>query len=304
MPVPYKNIGPVNPADEVDLSKLKDKNVIVTGGSSGLGSAYVQAFLSAGAYVTNADVQEPVNYSPPSEGKYQYVRCDVTKFKDQVNAFKSALKLSPTGRIDVVVANAGISGLDPVFTLSDTADPEEPDLKILNVDLIGVLWTAKCAMHYWQFDSRPPQEKCFIIKSSLAGYLAVPAATLYSVSKYGVRGLMVQMRMADRCRVNVIAPWFISTDIMSDAVKERIGASLKSMKSDWAEVEDAAKAVMKVATDENINGRALAIVPRMDVEEGYMDCEADQYPEGTLLHKWSNFFDSGFNHRTLPKEKQ
>jgi NAD(P)-dependent dehydrogenase (short-subunit alcohol dehydrogenase family) len=212
--------------------------------------------------------------------------------------------LSPTGRIDIVIANAGISGNDSVFTLTDSTDPEEPDLKILNIDLIGVLYTAKCAMHYWQFDSRPAEEKCFIIKSSLAGYLAVPAATQYSVSKYGVRGLMVQMRIADRCRVNLIAPWFIATAIMSTEVKERISRTLQSQNSDFADIDDAAKAVLRVAADDQINGRALAIVPRKDVKEGYLDCQADEYPEGSWLHKWADWGAAGFNHRALPKEKQ
>jgi NAD(P)-dependent dehydrogenase (short-subunit alcohol dehydrogenase family) len=253
--------------------------------------------------VTNADIQQPRDYSPPTDGKYQFVQCDVTKFVDQVNVFKAALKLSPTGRIDVVVANAGIAGNDPLFTLTDSADPEEPDLKILNVDLIGVLYTAKCAMHYWHFDSRPPEDKCFIIKSSLAGYLAVPGATQYSVSKYGVRGLMVQMRLADRCRVNLIAPWFVRTEIMSADVVDVITARLKSQGSDWADVNDAVKAVLRVSTDDEINGRALAIVPKLEAKEGYMDCQADEYPEGSSLHKWANW-GSAFTHRTLPKEKQ
>jgi hypothetical protein len=57
----------------------------------------VQAFLKAGAYVTNADVKPANDHTAPSDGKYQFVQCDVTKFADQVNVFKSALKLSPKG---------------------------------------------------------------------------------------------------------------------------------------------------------------------------------------------------------------
>lgn len=208
-------------------------------------------------------------------------------------------------RIDVVVANAGISGQDSVFTLTDTPDPEEPDLKILNIDLIGVLYTIKCAQHYWQFDPRPGDEKCFIIKSSLAGYVAVSGATQYSTSKYGVRGLMIQMRMSDRCRVNVIAPWFIRTAIMSDTVAERIGTLLKSVGAGWAEVEDSVKAALRIAADKDVNGRALAIVPRSEAKEGYVDCAVDDYTElgKTDLAQWASWAN-GFTHRTLPKEQQ
>ena len=205
----------------------------------------------------------------------------------------------------MVIANAGISGGDSVFALKDTPDPEEPDLNILNIDLIGVLYTMRCAQHYWQFDARPGDEKCFIIKSSLAGYVAVSAATQYSVSKYGVRGLMIQTRMSERCRVNVIAPWFIRTPIMSDVVAERIGGLLKAAGTGWAEVEDSVQAALRIAADKEVNGRALAIVPKSEAKEGWVDCEVDDYTElgKEKLARWASWA-GGFNHRTLPKDQQ
>jgi len=294
----------VDTSVEPALERLEGKSVIVTGGSSGLGAAYVQAFLKAGAYVTNADVQNPVDYTTSDKDeRYLFMRTDVTKFSDQVSMFKAAIKHSPTNRIDIVIANAGIASSDPIFTLESTEEPTEPDLKILNVDLIGMLYTAKCAMHYWQFDSRPAEEKCFIIKSSLAGYIDLPAATSYQVSKYGVRGLMINLRVADRCRVNLIAPWFIRTSIMSDDAAQLITERLQGVGSDWADVGDSVKAVMRVATDEGINGRALAIIPRKEFEAGYVDMERDDYKEESPLRKWLGW-SSGFTHRALPKEKQ
>jgi hypothetical protein len=64
MPVPYQNEGPIDCTISLDVAKLKDKSVVVTGGtiipdatnivlnytgSSGLGHAYVKAFLAAGS---------------------------------------------------------------------------------------------------------------------------------------------------------------------------------------------------------------------------------------------------------------
>jgi hypothetical protein len=54
--------------------------------------------LKAGAFVTNADLNPPKDYDPPKDGKYQFVHCDVTKFAEQINVFKSALKHSPAGQ--------------------------------------------------------------------------------------------------------------------------------------------------------------------------------------------------------------
>ena len=45
----------------------------------------------------------------------KFVKCNVTVWVDQLAAFKTAISSSPSGRVDVVIANAGISGGDPVF---------------------------------------------------------------------------------------------------------------------------------------------------------------------------------------------
>lgn len=65
---------------------------------------------------------------------------------------------------------------------------------------------------------------------------------------------MCNLRRAGRCRVNVVAPWFINTPIMSATVIEQLGPALKNMNSDFAEVEDSVKAVLRLACDESING--------------------------------------------------
>jgi NAD(P)-dependent dehydrogenase (short-subunit alcohol dehydrogenase family) len=54
----------------------------------------------------------PLNCSPSS---VKFVKCNVVSWSEQLAVFKEALAFSPTGRIDIVVANAGISGADPVF---------------------------------------------------------------------------------------------------------------------------------------------------------------------------------------------
>ena len=45
----------------------------------------------------------------------QFVKCDVTQWKDQLAMFKHAIANSPNKRVDIVIANAGITGLDDVF---------------------------------------------------------------------------------------------------------------------------------------------------------------------------------------------
>ena len=89
----------------------------------------------------------------------------------------------------------------------DGDEPTEPDLSIIEVNLHGVLYTSKLAMHY--FNKQPigtDRDRCLIITASLAGYLDPAQAPLYQTSKFGVRGLMCNLRRTDRLRVNIIAP--------------------------------------------------------------------------------------------------
>jgi NAD(P)-dependent dehydrogenase (short-subunit alcohol dehydrogenase family) len=84
----------------------------------------------------------------------------------------------------------------------------EPDLKILNINLIGVMYSAKLAMHYFNQQRNDSKcDRCLILKSSLAGYIDLPGIPLYQTAKYGVRGLMHTLRRLDFVRVCVIAPW-------------------------------------------------------------------------------------------------
>jgi len=128
--------------------------------------------------------------------------------------FKSAFANSPSKSVDIVVANAGISGVDPVFKNEDPeTDPQKPDFKILDINLYGVMYTAKLAFHYFQkHPLNDKHDRCLVVQTSLAAYLDLPGAVQYQVSKYGGRGLMVctrRMTGLEGVRVNTICPWYV-----------------------------------------------------------------------------------------------
>lgn len=79
----------------------------------------MDSFLSAGAYVTNADVQ-PRDVKSPN---YQYLKTDVRVWSEQLAVFKAAIANSPNKNIDIVVANAGVTGNDPVFAQGKQKGP-------------------------------------------------------------------------------------------------------------------------------------------------------------------------------------
>ena len=108
-------------------------------------------------------------------------------------------------------------------------------------------------MHYL---NRNPEgsERCLIMTASLAGYLDLPGTPQYSSAKWGVRGLMRALRTTHPTmgmRVNIISPWFVKTPIMSAEVVKL----LAERGVEYATKEDAAAAVLHIASDKSINGK-------------------------------------------------
>jgi NAD(P)-dependent dehydrogenase (short-subunit alcohol dehydrogenase family) len=87
----------------------------------------------------------------------------------------------------------------------------KPDLSIVNVNLIGVLYTVKLALHYFrQWPLEESRDRCLIIKGSVAGYVDQPGSPQYNSSKFAGRGLMRSLRRTSwmqGIRVNYVAPW-------------------------------------------------------------------------------------------------
>lgn len=132
-------------------------------------------------------------------------------------------------------------------------DPIEPDLSILQINLKAYMYTVKLATHYFSRNNSPDGDKCLIMTASLAGYLDQPGSPQYCASKWGVRGLMHSLRQTMPgmgMRVNIIAPWFVRTRIMSQQVQDLV----ESKGIAFAEKGDAAQAVLHMAADKSING--------------------------------------------------
>ncbi|OAG36492.1 hypothetical protein AYO21_09299 [Fonsecaea monophora] len=197
MSVPeYQDKEPLKVSESLSLERLAGKSVLITGGAGGLGKAYATAFIQAGSYVTIADVNEKLGAETVAEmgENSQFIKCDVTNWDDQVRAFEAASKNSPYKSCDIVIANAGI-----------------PNLKTMEINLMGLLYTVKLALHYFR---RQPvdsdRDRCLILKSSLAGYVDLPGSIQYNSSKFGVRGVMRSLRRTswkENIRVNLVAPW-------------------------------------------------------------------------------------------------
>ena len=87
----------------------------------------------------------------------------------------------------------------------------KPAFRIVDVNLYGVLYTAKLALHYFR---RQPlsssRDRCLIIKSSAASFIDMPGSPQYNVAKHGTKGLMRSLRWTtwkEGIRINNVCPW-------------------------------------------------------------------------------------------------
>lgn len=116
----------------------------------------------------------------------------------------------------------------------DESPPTRPRTKVLDVNLNGVLYTAKLALHQFAKQQRDQQdgtsfEPTLILGASLASYLDMPTYPLYGVSKFGLRGLLYSLRHTSRrinARVGMIAPWHVETPMLGVQADRLKGAGI------------------------------------------------------------------------------
>ncbi|ENH72180.1 15-hydroxyprostaglandin dehydrogenase [NAD+] [Fusarium oxysporum f. sp. cubense race 1] len=267
---PYHISSPVNCDIDFNRDQIAGKVAIVTGGASGIGEAYVRALHSAGVVI--GDKNATAGEKLASElTRSKFVQCDATVWEDQVRLYKEAAQLSSSGKIHYVIANAGTTKEDQTFTFDGKdQEPQKPDLQVIDVNLKGALYTSKLAMHYFvsQNDTEVNKEQedtCLILISSGAGFLDVPRSPEYSTFYYG-------------SRVNVIAPWYIRTGILSKAQFDQVEKSGVEL----ATAEDAGECALRILSDTSINGRTLFVCARKWASRGYMDLNIEDYPEGLI----------------------
>jgi len=273
----------------VDTEQLKGKSILITGGASGLGQDATLVFAKAGAYVTIADVQsaEKTVEELNSKGHHvQYVYGDVSSWDSLVSAFKAAIAFSPTKSIDIVAAFAGIDDaghlIDYATALEPSIDGEilkPPGIRPVQVNLIGGFYTATLALHYAKLGARDTT-KCFILVGSLAGYLDDTHDTIYMASKFGARGLFraIRGRAKDELnlRCNLIAPWAMVTPMTRPVLEKMKDYGIEEGKGiTFVKPEIMSNAVVRIAVDDSISGKAFAVVPDGafdigdDIEGGY-----------------------------------
>lgn len=241
--------------------RFTNKNIIITGGSSGIGADTAKRFARKGGKVFILDK------NPPDE-EYQnitYIHCDVSNFESVRDSVQRVLEVAK--EIHILFANAGIH----LFANIEETSIDEIDL-VINVNLKGVLYALKTVLPIMKDQSYGSivlmgsdqsligKEKSCVYGATKAAIAQIAKSTAIEYAKYNIR-------------VNCVCPGTIDTPLMHAAVHrffqitgtpaEEVIKSLEKAQpiNRIGRVEDVSKAVLFLSSDKSsfTTGATLSI---------------------------------------------
>ena len=190
---------------------LKDKVILVTGGTSGIGEGCVRHFASVGARVVIASNQPDRGAALEAElratgREVRFVFTDVSR-EESVKAL-IARAVEHYGRIDGVHANAGVWAKGKVTQFDDAVWE-----KVMGVNVKGIFWTAKHVVPLMEVQGKG----VILITTSVAAQIGFPAHALYCASKAALEAVVrcLAVDHAGKVRVIGISPGTVETPMLA-----------------------------------------------------------------------------------------
>jgi short-subunit dehydrogenase len=195
-------------------SYFKDKVVVVTGGTDGIGKALVDALLGAGAKVATCGRNHDKLYQLQSEYPSAHLHtmiADVSSENDCRRFIETTIK--SFGGIDILINNAGISMR---ALLKDASS--EVLRKVMDINFFGAVYCTKYAL-----DSIITRKGIIAAVSSIAGYRGLPGRSGYSASKFALQGWSeaIKTELKDEgVHVMWVCPGFTTSNIRNAALNK------------------------------------------------------------------------------------
>lgn len=229
--------------------RFVDKVVIVTGAASGIGEDAAKSFAAEGGKVVVADINQEdgervVNEIKEAGGEAIFVKADSSSEEDNKAMIQKAV--DEYGKLDVVVANAGINIEGRIADL-----PVEDYQKVLNINLNGVFYANKFAVE--QFLEQGDGGAIVNI-GSIHSHVAREGLTAYATTKGGIQMLTKQVGTdyaTEGIRCNMICPAYINTPLTQTVAPElRDGLANMHPIKRMGEVEEVSAGILFLASDD------------------------------------------------------
>lgn len=196
------------------MSVFKDKVVVITGGSDGIGKALVDAFMHEGARVAtcgrNYEKLYQLQSAFPARPLFIHT-ADVSKEQDCRNFIDAVIK--EFGTIDILINNAGVSMRSVVSEVEI-----ETIRKVMDINFWGTVYCTKFALPYVM-----KNKGTIVGVSSIAGYRGLPGRSGYSASKFAVNGWLEALRtelLESGTNVMWVCPGFTTSNIRNAALNK------------------------------------------------------------------------------------
>ena len=230
--------------------RLKDKVAVITGGNSGIGLAIAKEFKAQGAQVTIfGRNQKTLDEAIQTIGNGALtVQGDVTNHGDLARLYK--LTEEKFGKVDILVANAGMGRLVPVEATDEKLFDE-----ISDINFKGLYFTVQKALPHLNDGAS------IVLVSSIANQKGFPNFSVYSATKAAVRSLARSFSaelLTRGIRTNVLSPGPIETPIygklgLSEGEAEEMGRTFQDMNpmKRFGTPEEMAKAALFLASSDS-----------------------------------------------------
>ncbi|KAI1042939.1 hypothetical protein LB505_009772 [Fusarium chuoi] len=238
------------------LKNLAGKTVIITGGANGIGAE-----------------------THPSSALF--ISVNILLWDEMKALFSQSIRYF--GKIDIVVANAGIMDSQSLFDVENVDEQGElhesaEGFHVIDVNLKGTINTLRLALHHMQHNqpvSPKGQRGSVVFVTSTSGYFGTTGVGAYITSKHGLTGLLRASQQVARglgIGVNAVAPFFTPTSTFKDLAETWKNSGLKSNTP-----ENVAQAIV-LASVRDETGKCCMVVggKSVEVEDG----------RNTLLDQW------------------
>lgn len=203
--------------------RLTGKNILITGGASGIGLATVERCLQEGAQVVLTDLAQSGGDAAAAAlakthgGRCHFLPSDVSVTEQVDRLILDAVKTM--GSLDGVFNNAGIGGMAPADSY-----PDDEFLRVIDINLAGVFRVARASLRQMYSQGHGSVVNC----ASILGVFGQSMTAAYSAAKGGVVNLTRTLALesaAKGVRVNAVAPGYIDTPLLAlldDATRQAL----------------------------------------------------------------------------------